>query len=124
MRFYTQARPYYCGIDLHARSLYVCIVDHSGNICLHKEIKAAPEPLLHVLSPYLNQIVVGVECMHCWYWVADFCEDKGVEFILGHAWRKLSPGVCLSKRIEGNTRSAAAPYQDGALQRSVQSTCE
>ena len=85
MRFYTQTRPYYCGIDLHARSLYVCIVDHSGKNLLHKDIKAAPEPLLKVLKPYLADLVVGVECMHCWYWLADFCEDHGIEFVLGHA---------------------------------------
>jgi len=23
--------------------------------------------------------------MFSWYWVADFCEDKGIPFILGHA---------------------------------------
>jgi len=23
--------------------------------------------------------------MHCWYWVSDFCEAVGVDFILGHA---------------------------------------
>jgi transposase len=23
--------------------------------------------------------------MHCWYWVSDFCEDLGIDFILGHA---------------------------------------
>jgi len=23
--------------------------------------------------------------MHCWYWVSDFCNDLGVDFILGHA---------------------------------------
>ncbi len=37
------------------------------------------------MEPYIGQIVVGVECMHCWYWVSDFCEDIGVDFILGHA---------------------------------------
>jgi len=26
MNFYTTQHPYYCGIDLHARSLYVCIL--------------------------------------------------------------------------------------------------
>ena len=30
MRFYTTQHPYYCGIDLHARSLYVCILDDTG----------------------------------------------------------------------------------------------
>jgi hypothetical protein len=27
MNFYTQQQRYYCGIDLHARSMYVCILD-------------------------------------------------------------------------------------------------
>jgi transposase len=38
-----------------------------------------------LLEPYLGNVVVGVECMHCWYWVSDFCEDLGIDFILGHA---------------------------------------
>ncbi|HYO16079.1 MAG TPA: IS110 family transposase, partial [Thermoanaerobaculia bacterium] len=27
MRFYTKQHVHYCGIDLHARSLYLCILD-------------------------------------------------------------------------------------------------
>jgi len=23
--------------------------------------------------------------MHCWYWISDFCENLGIDFILGHA---------------------------------------
>ena len=26
MRFYTTQHPFYCGIDLHARTMYVCIL--------------------------------------------------------------------------------------------------
>ena len=85
MNFYDNTHPYYCGIDLHARILYVCIVDQEGNTCAHKEISADPKKLKQILKPYIGNIVVGVECMHCWYWVADFCEDIGVDFILGHA---------------------------------------
>ena len=104
MRFYTQQRPFFCGIDLHARSLYVCIVDDNGNICLHKEIKAAPEPLLALLMPYLKRIVIGVECMHCWYWIADFCSDHGIEFILGHAlyMRAIRGGKAKNDRIDSH----------------------
>jgi len=29
MKFYTKQHRYYCGIDLHARSKYVCILDLS-----------------------------------------------------------------------------------------------
>ena len=104
MRFYTQTRPYYCGIDLHARSLYVCIIDHNGELCVHKEVKAAPEPLLRLITPYLGQIVVGVECMHCWYWVADFCEDHKIEFILGHAlyMKAIHGGKAKNDRIDSH----------------------
>jgi len=30
MNFYNNIHPYYCGIDLHARILYVCILDQDG----------------------------------------------------------------------------------------------
>lgn len=102
MRFYTETRQYYCGIDLHARSLYLCVVDHNGKNLLHKDIKAAPEPLLKALTPYIGELVVGVECMHCWYWIADFCEDHGIEFILGHAlyMKAIHGGKAKNDRID------------------------
>ena len=51
MRFYTNPHPFYCGIDLHARSMYVCILSHDGEICLHRNMKAAPEPFLKAVAP-------------------------------------------------------------------------
>ena len=85
MRFYTNSHPFYCGIDLHARILYVCIIDSDENVLVHKKIGANPEALMALIEPYLGNIVIGVECMHCWYWVADWCEDNNIDFILGHA---------------------------------------
>jgi len=85
MRFYDTTHPYYCGIDLHARLLYVCIIDQLGKVLVHKEISADPEKLQKLLQPYIDRVVVGVECMHCWYWVSDFCEALSIDFILGHA---------------------------------------
>jgi hypothetical protein len=29
MRFYRQPRRFYVGINLHARSLYLCVLDHA-----------------------------------------------------------------------------------------------
>ena len=85
MKFYTKTHQYYCGIDLHARNLYVCILDSEANICVHKNINASPEPLLKLIQPYRHDMVLGVECMFSWYWVADFCDEHGIEFVLGHA---------------------------------------
>jgi transposase len=102
MRFYNNTHHYYCGIDLHARSLYVCIIDREGNILLHKEISANPAKLETLLAPYLGNIVVGVECMHCWYWVSDFCEQLNVDFILGHAlyMKAIHGGKAKNDRID------------------------
>lgn len=30
MKFYTKLHDFYCGIDLHARILYVCILNDKG----------------------------------------------------------------------------------------------
>jgi len=49
MNFYHSTRRRYCGIDLHSRSLYICILDQHGEVLLHKEIKARPELLLATL---------------------------------------------------------------------------
>ena len=32
MRFYTQQHQFYCGIDLHARTMYLCILNQDGEI--------------------------------------------------------------------------------------------
>jgi transposase len=85
MKFYTETHKYYCGIDLHTKNLYVCLIDHEGEILVHKNIKAKPEDLMKLVKPYVGDLVIGVECMFSWYWIADFCEDNGIDFVLGHA---------------------------------------
>ena len=43
MRFYTQQHKHYCGIDLHARAMYVCILDQHGAKLVHKNLPTTPE---------------------------------------------------------------------------------
>jgi transposase len=85
MRFYTQQHKFYCGIDLHARTMYVCILNQDGEILMHRNMKASPDALLKVLAPYREDVVVAVECIFTWYWLADLCAQEGVPFVLGHA---------------------------------------
>jgi len=33
----------------------------------------------------LDDIIVGVECVFCWYWLADLCAEHQIPFTLGHA---------------------------------------
>jgi len=85
MRFYTKQHKFYCGIDLHAKKMYLCILDETGEIRLHRNIKTDREVFLKVIEPYQEDIVVAVECMFTWYWVADLCTKHGIPFVLGHA---------------------------------------
>ena len=43
---------YFCGIDLHSRSKYVCIIDEKGKKQYHKNLKNSPELLGAILQPY------------------------------------------------------------------------
>ena len=85
MRFYTQPHQYYCGIDLHARTMYLCILDKSGAVLLHRNRAAAPAPFLRAIAPYREDLAVAVECIFTWYWLADLCAQEGIAFVLGHA---------------------------------------
>ena len=85
MRFYTQNHRHYCGIDLHARSMYLCILDDEGEVVLHRNVLAEPEPFLKAIEPYRENIVVAVECIFTWYWLADLCAAEKIPFVLGHA---------------------------------------
>jgi transposase len=85
MRFYTKQHQFYCGIDLHTRTMYLCILNQEGEVLLHRNMKAAPEPFLKAIAPYREDMVVCVECMFTWYWLADLCAQEGIPFVLGHA---------------------------------------
>jgi len=85
MRFYTNPHPFYCGIDLHARSMDVCVLSQEGAIRLHRNMQVAPEPFLKAVAPYRAGLVVAVECLFPWYWLVDLCPQEGMPFVLGHA---------------------------------------
>lgn len=86
MRFYTGQHRYYCGIDLHARTMYLCILEHErAKIVLHRNLRCEPERFLQAIEPYRDDLVVGVECIFCWYWLADLCAQENIPFVLGHA---------------------------------------
>jgi transposase len=85
MRFYTQQHKFYCGIDLHTKNMFVCILDAGGNVRVHQNIHTNQEAFLHVIAPFREDIVVAVECMFTWYWIADLCVQENISFVLGHA---------------------------------------
>jgi transposase len=85
MRFYQAQHGFYCGIDLHARKMYVCIVDQAGTVLVHQNLAAGPESFIRLIRPYREDLIVGCECMFAWYWLADLCRTENIPFVLGHA---------------------------------------
>ena len=55
MRFYQQPpdqppHRFYCGVDLHARCMYLCILDAGGQTVLHRDYPAEPGAFLDAIA--------------------------------------------------------------------------
>jgi transposase len=85
MRFYTKQHKAYCGIDLHARSMYVCILRQDGELLLHRNLPPRPERFLKALAPSRAALVVAGACLLTWYGLADRCAREEMPFVLGPA---------------------------------------
>jgi transposase len=63
----------------------LCILNQEGEILVHRNMPAGPEPFLKAVAPYRTDLVVCVECLFTWYWLADLWAREGIPFGLGHA---------------------------------------
>jgi len=43
MRFYKRQRQFYCGVDLHAKTMDVCLVDQAGEALVGSKLKTEPD---------------------------------------------------------------------------------
>jgi transposase len=102
MRFYNKQHNFYCGIDLHADAMYVCVLDATGETVVHKNLPTKPKSFLRLIKPYRDGLVVGCECMFTWYWLADLCADEKIDFVLGHAlyMRAIHGGKAKNDKID------------------------
>jgi transposase len=86
MKYYTSTTQFNCGIDLHARQMYVCVMDREGKKLVHTNIKNNDfDYFLKLVAPYRHDLTVCAECMFGWYWLADACQDAKLTFVLAHA---------------------------------------
>ena len=115
MRFYTQEHRHWCGIDLHSRSMYVCILNQRGEIVRHKNMIAAPESFLKTIASFRDDLVVAVECIFTWYWLADLCAREKIPFVLGHAlyMKAIHGGKAKNDRID--SRKIAGLLRSGMI---------
>ncbi len=86
MNLYQTQHPFYCGIDLHAKQMYACVVDQAGQKLLHRNFKTRQaDKFFEQIESFGPDIVIGCESTFNWYWLADACRERKLAFILGHA---------------------------------------
>lgn len=86
MKYYTSTTEFNCGIDLHARQMYVCVMDRQGKKLIHTNVRGNDFAFfLKLIEPYKHSLTVCCECMFGWYWLADACQAAGLNFVLAHA---------------------------------------
>jgi hypothetical protein len=115
MRFYSSEHRFYCGVDLHARTMYLCILDSSGQIVFDKNLPASGPAFLQAIAPFRDGLVVGVDCLFCWYWLADLCAREQIAFVLGHVLSKndqIDAGK-IARLLRGGTLPLAYVYPAG-----------
>ena len=84
--------------------MYLCVLNQDGEVLLHRDMKAAPGPFLQAIAPYREDVVVCVECLFTWYWLADLCAHEGIPFVLGHAlyMKAIHGGKAKNDRIDAH----------------------
>lgn len=86
MNMHHTTTKYNCGIDLHASCMYVCVMNREGEILLNKNIRQNNFAyFLKLILPWKSNLTIACESTFNWYILADFCEDEGINFVLGHA---------------------------------------
>jgi len=82
--------------------MYLCILDAQGQVLVHKNLRATPEAFREAVAPYRDGLVVAVECVYLWYWLADLCAKEEIPFVLGHAlyMKAIHGGKAKNDRID------------------------
>jgi transposase len=104
MRFYDRQHGFYAGVDLHARTLHLCVLDSSGNVVCDVNLPCRPDAFLTAIAPFRANVIVGCECMFGWYWLADLCHKEKIPFLIGHAlsMKAIHGAKAKNDRIDAN----------------------
>ena len=62
MKYYSSTTEFNCGIDLHARQMYVCLMDRQGKKLIHTNILDNDfSYFLKLIAPYKHDLTVFCE---------------------------------------------------------------
>ena len=97
MRFYTHHHQFYCGIDLHARAMYLCITDAAGTVAsaaggvdpfIVPDLRVALDR--HALDGLILLLIAFCWCYHTVYSTSLFLQLLTNYFI---SIERMKPGI-------------------------------
>ncbi len=102
MRFAKVESKYYCGIDLHSRSMYISVMDKEGEILFHRNMPNDFDIFKNYVERFRPEMAVGVESSCYYYWLADACQEADIPFYLGHAYymKAINGGKVKNDRVD------------------------
>jgi transposase len=108
MKYYQTTTEFNCGIDLHTRQMYICVMNRSGEVLVHRNIQDNDfEFFLKLVEPYRHDLTVTCESCFVCFWLADACEDAGIQFVLAHAFYVKSIAANKHKNDKEDARELA-----------------
>jgi transposase len=85
MQYRKIQSEFYCGVDVHPKKSYLCVLDKSGEKRLALNLKNNFDNFKETVNSFLPDLAVGCESTYSYYWLADDCSKTGIQFYLGHA---------------------------------------
>ena len=89
---------------------------------VHRNLPTTRGAFQRVIEPFREHVVVCVECVFNWYWIADLCAELGVSFVLGHAvyMRAIHGGKTKNDKIDSECQPLPAGRQPHLLRQAGQ----
>lgn len=76
---------FYCGIDLHAKDCFLCVIDDKDRVYLREKVANDLGVILDLLRSFSPRPCVAVEATLNWYWLVDGLQGAGFNVKLAHS---------------------------------------
>ena len=107
MKYREINSEFYCGVDVHCKRSYICVLDNTGKKYLNRSMVNNFQYFRELLHPFLPNVVVGCESTYSYYWLADGCHEHRIPFYLGHALYMKAISANKQKNDKLDTRTIA-----------------
>jgi transposase len=117
MRFYNRQHRHYCRIDLHVKTMYVCILDTAGQVLVHRNVKSTPEAFIEIVA--VSRRSRRRRRVHVYLVLArGRLRRGGLPFVLGHALAMKAIHGGKSKNDKIDSHKIASLLRGGLLPQS------